>query len=122
MTHTFLTLPPEWAGSRTERHLVLVGLPGCGKTTVGQGVAGRHAGALDEKVEILEECQHADIGQDTGNQHPALCSSLKFFQTQTGKVIHRNGHSQDQDVFGDERHVEITAGSQQQQPAEAMRQ
>ena len=35
MTHSFRTLPPEWDGSSTDRHLVLVGLPGCGKTTVG---------------------------------------------------------------------------------------
>ncbi len=74
------------------------------------------------KVEILKECQHADVGQNAGDQHPALFPSFKFLQTQPGKIIHGNRHSQDEDVLGDECHVEIATGSQQKHPAEAVRQ
>ena len=81
---------------------------------------GERRQVLIGKVEILEECQHTDVGQDAGDQHPALRSSFKFFQTQPGKVIHSNGHDQDDDVFGDECHVKIATGSQQEQPAEAV--
>lgn len=72
MTHTFLTLPPDWAGSRTERHLVLVGLPGCGKTTVGQGVATRLGRAfldLDHEIERREGSDIATIFAEKGEPY-----------------------------------------------------
>jgi shikimate kinase len=72
MTHTFVTLPPEWAGSRSERHLVLVGLPGCGKTTVGQGVAaqlGRAFLDLDQEIERREGADVATIFAEKGEPY-----------------------------------------------------
>ena len=72
MTHTFLTLPPEWAGSWTDRHLVLVGLPGCGKTTVGQAVAaqlGRAFLDLDQEIERREGADVATIFAEKGEPY-----------------------------------------------------
>jgi shikimate kinase len=72
MTHTFRTLPPEWVGNRTERHLVLVGLPGCGKTTVGQGVAAQLRRAfldLDQEIERREGSDIATIFAEKGEPY-----------------------------------------------------
>jgi shikimate kinase len=61
MTHTFLTLPPEWVGTPTDRHIVLVGLPGSGKSTVGKAVAAAlHRAFLDFDKEI-ERREGSDI-------------------------------------------------------------
>ena len=76
MTHTFRTLPPDWAGSRTERHLVLVGLPGCGKTTVGQGAAaqlGRAFLDLDHEIERREGSDIATIFAEKGEPYFREC-------------------------------------------------
>ena len=72
MSHTFLTLPPAWAGSRTDRHVVLVGLPGCGKTTVGRGVADRLGRAfldLDQEIERREGSDIATIFAEKGEPY-----------------------------------------------------
>jgi shikimate kinase len=72
MAHTFRTLPPEWAGSSTDRHIVLVGLPGCGKTTVGQGVAtqlGRAFLDLDQEIERREGSDIATIFAEKGEPY-----------------------------------------------------
>lgn len=72
MTHTFLTLPPEWAGSWTDWHLILVGLPGCGKSTVGQGVAaqlGRAFLDLDHEIERREGSDIATIFAEKGEPY-----------------------------------------------------
>jgi shikimate kinase len=61
MAHTFRTLPPEWAGSSTDWHIVLVGLPGCGKTTVGQGVASQLKRAFFDLDQEIERREGADI-------------------------------------------------------------
>ena len=76
MTHMFRTLPPEWAGKGTERHLVLVGLPGCGKTTVGQGVAaqlGRAFLDLDHEIERREGSDIATIFAEKGEPYFREC-------------------------------------------------
>lgn len=72
MSHTFVTLPPEWAGSRTDRHLVLVGLPGCGKTTVGEGVAAQLRRAfldLDHEIERREGSDITTIFAEKGEPY-----------------------------------------------------
>ncbi|MGQ0714190.1 MAG: shikimate kinase [Gemmatimonadaceae bacterium] len=72
MSHTFLTLPPAWAGSRTDRHVVLVGLPGCGKTTVGRAVAeqlGRAFLDLDQEIERREGSDIATIFAEKGEPY-----------------------------------------------------
>jgi shikimate kinase len=72
MSHTFLTLPPEWDGSWTERHLVLVGLPGCGKTTVGKAVAtqlGRAFLDLDQEIERREGSDISTIFAEKGEPY-----------------------------------------------------
>ena len=62
------------------------------------------------KVEVLEKYQHPDVGQNTGNQHPAFFLPFKFFQAQSCKVIDGDRHCQNEDIVRDERHVEIAAG------------
>src|SRR5450432_853122 len=67
-----------------------------------------------EKIKIFEESQYADVRDDTYDQpgfprFPGTACDL-----QSGQVIYHNGSSQDQNVFWNECHVEITAGSQQQ--------
>src|SRR5918999_4887106 len=72
MSHTFLTLPPEWVASRTDLHVVLVGLPGSGKTTVGRGVAeqlGRAFLDLDQEIERREGADIATIFAEKGEPY-----------------------------------------------------
>ena len=53
MRTTFRTSQPGSAADPSKPHLILVGLPGCGKTTVGQGVAEKMGRAfLDIDLEI----------------------------------------------------------------------
>lgn len=57
MTPTFRTSHPGSAADPSQPHLILVGLPGCGKTTVGQAVAertGRIFLDLDREIECRE--------------------------------------------------------------------
>jgi shikimate kinase len=63
MTATFRTSQPGSAADPSKPHVILVGLPGCGKTTVGQGVA-RQTGRsfLDIDLEI-ERREGRSIGQ-----------------------------------------------------------
>ena len=63
MTATFRTSQPGSAADPSKPHVILVGLPGCGKTTVGKGVA-RQTGRsfLDIDLEI-ERREGRSIGQ-----------------------------------------------------------
>src|SRR5215475_9156517 len=63
MRPTFRTLQPGSAADPSKPHLILVGLPGCGKTTVGQGVAEKTGRAfLDIDLEI-EQREGRSISQ-----------------------------------------------------------
>lgn len=57
MTAMFRTLPAGWAADPSRPHLILVGLPGAGKTTIGAAVAerlGRPFLDLDREIERRE--------------------------------------------------------------------
>ena len=63
MTATFRTSQPGSAADPSKPHVILVGLPGCGKTTVGRGVAQRTGRSfLDIDLEI-ERREGRSIGQ-----------------------------------------------------------
>jgi shikimate kinase len=64
MTRTWLTLPPESTSSPTSPHLILVGLPGAGKSTLGRKVAkrlGRPFLDFDAEIERREGTTVAQI-------------------------------------------------------------
>jgi shikimate kinase len=71
MTHTFRTSQPASAADPSKPHLILVGLPGSGKTTVGQAVA-KETGRtfLDIDLEI-ERREMKSVGQIFGENGEA---------------------------------------------------
>src|SRR5690349_13056865 len=80
----------------------------------------KHRQVLIGKIEIFEESQHTDVGQDAGDQDPALFTSLKSFQPQPRKIIYCNRHRQNENIFWNEGHIEVTTGRQQKHPAKSM--
>ena len=71
MTHTFRTSNPASAADPSRPHLILIGLPGSGKTTIGQAVA-RKLGRtfLDIDLEI-ERREGRSIGEIFGERGEA---------------------------------------------------
>jgi len=72
MTATFRTSSPVSVADSTRPHLVLVGLPGCGKSTVGRVVAerlGRSFLDFDLEIERREGKSIADIFGEKGEGH-----------------------------------------------------
>ena len=63
MTPTFLTSHPGSAADPSKPHLILVGLPGCGKTTVGQAVAERTGRAFLDLDQEIERREAKSIGE-----------------------------------------------------------
>jgi shikimate kinase len=71
MTHTFRTSNPVSAADPSKPHLILIGLPGSGKTTIGQAVAKKLGRTfLDIDLEI-ERREGRSIGQIFGEKGEA---------------------------------------------------
>src|SRR5450432_3364701 len=68
----------------------------------------------EQKIEVFEESQYADVRDDTYDQPGFSRFSGAACDLQTGQVINHDHTPQDENVFGHECHVEITAGCQQQ--------
>lgn len=69
MTPTFRTSRPASVADPSKPHLILVGLPGAGKTTIGQAVAeklGRTFLDLDLEIERREACSIGQIFAERG--------------------------------------------------------
>jgi shikimate kinase len=72
MTATFRTSQPGSAADPSKPHLILVGLPGCGKTTVGRGVAqqtGRTFLDIDLEIESREGRSVGEIFAECGEPY-----------------------------------------------------
>jgi shikimate kinase len=61
MLATFLTLPPDSVTDPTSPHIVLIGLPGAGKTTVAQGLAAKLRRAFLDFDKEIERREGSDI-------------------------------------------------------------
>lgn len=72
MKTTFRTSHPGSAADPSKPHLILVGLPGCGKTTIGQAVAqatGRTFLDLDLEIERREGRSISQIFAERGEPY-----------------------------------------------------
>ena len=81
---------------RQTQNLLLIGMPGCGKTTVGQILAdrlGRPLADVDHQVEAEASCSIPDLFKQEGEEgfrsreHQALCQLSKL----SGQVISCGG-------------------------------
>jgi shikimate kinase len=72
MTPTFRTSHPASVADPSKPHLILVGLPGSGKTSVGQAVAertGRTFLDLDQEIERREACSIGQLFAEKGESY-----------------------------------------------------
>jgi shikimate kinase len=77
MTPTFHTSRPVLEADRHVPHVILVGLPGCGKTTVGRAVAERLSRPFLDLDEEIERREGESIGQIFGGRGEAYFRQLE---------------------------------------------
>lgn len=77
MTPTFHTSRPASEADRHVPHVILVGLPGCGKTTVGRAVAERLNRPFLDLDEEIERREGESIGQIFGERGEAYFRQLE---------------------------------------------
>jgi hypothetical protein len=85
---------------------------------VAAGDGDQRVQVLDGEVVVLEEREHADVGDEAHDQEHPPASALRGMDRQPGEVVDDDGEEEDEDVDGDERHVEHGAGTQQHRPPE----
>lgn len=72
------------------------------------------------KVEVFEDEKHKTGGNDADNEADFSPSGSLFptFHQNPARVVDKNGDKKNEDVFGNEPHVEEAAGRQQHGPSE----
>ena len=79
MTPIFRTSHPGSAADPSQPHLILVGLPGSGKTTVGQAVAERTGRTFLDLDQEIERREGRSIGQLFAEKGELLFLRLECF-------------------------------------------
>jgi hypothetical protein len=74
-----------------------------------------------EEIEIFEEEEDADVGQDAQAEEPGAFFSFDLFEEECGCIINNNQVGKNEDVGRDECYVEDAAGNEQYEPFEALR-
>ena len=90
------------------------------RETEEHGVRGHPEGAaqsrdvLAEEVEVLEDAQDSDVGDEADEQDALSRGTLGSVDQEAGRVIDCDQHEQNDDVGGNERHVEVAAGDEEE--------
>jgi hypothetical protein len=79
---------------------------GIGITKLGQ----QYGKIIIKKVIVFEKGQKTQIGNKACHKKPFSILACKLFQVYAGKVVNNYGERQDENVYGNERHIEVTAG------------
>jgi hypothetical protein len=70
-----------------------------------------------QKIVIFENCEYADIRNETKYQEQFPSPALFFLNKYPCKIIDHYRKSQDQYVNGDKCHIEIAAANKEQKPS-----
>jgi hypothetical protein len=73
-----------------------------------------------EEIVVLEDRQHADVGNQTTYQKQFSSPALGIFNPHSSEIIDYNGKAKDQDIDWNEGHIEIATADQQQKPSPAI--